>query len=192
MRSGSKLRHTNDQTRESAVELVSPEFLDSKPVSLAVRYWGDLRAERCFPARGDLKPREMAPFLRNLVVIRIVDDGKDYEYRIVGDAFVQALGTNFRGLRLTEVEVADPAYGLATRAAYEHVRTTKQPFALRGWVSTSVPSLFSYHETVFLPLGDEGEIDHILVASSFTPRAIYGEEQQELGRVLPESWTSSI
>jgi len=142
--------------------------------------------------RNELSPREMVPFLRNLVVIRIIDEGKDYEYRIVGDAFVQALGMNFRGLRLTEVEVADPAYGLATRAAYEHVRTTTQPFALRGWVSPSVPSLFSYHETAFLPLGDKDEIDHILVASSFTPRAIYGEEQQELGRVLPQSWNSSI
>jgi hypothetical protein len=191
MSAAPKTNRPIDLSRESSVELVSPEALDSKPVSLAVRYWLGLCLDRSFPARADIEPRDMAPFLRNIVLIRVIEGGRDYEYRIVGDAYVQAMGSNFRGLRLTEVEAADPAYGLATRAAYEHVRITRQPFALRGWVSASVPSLFSYHETAFLPLGDNGEVDHILAASSFTPRMIDGDEQQEIGRLLPESWKTS-
>ena len=50
--------------------------------------------------------------------VRVVDDGADYEYRIVGDANVQAFGSNFQGARLTEVEAVNPTYGLATRAAF--------------------------------------------------------------------------
>jgi len=180
-----RARHTKP---ESSIELVSPETLDSRSVSLAVRYWQSLRGARRFPAREDITPRGMAPFLRNIVLIRVVDGGRDYEYRIVGDACVQAFGSNYQGTRLTEVEAIDANYGLATRAAYEHVRTMGQPFALRGWVAPSIPSFFSYHETAFLPFGENDTVDHILAASSFTPRAIDPEEPREAGSMLPDSW----
>lgn len=183
-----KTRHPRELRRETSVELVSPEALDSKPVCLAMRYWQDLRGAGRFPAREAITPRDMAPFLRNIVLIRIIDGGQDYEYRIVGDACVQAFGSNFRGARLSEVEAVNPTYGLATRAAYEHVRTTGSPFALRGWVSPSTPSLFSYHETALLPLGKHDVVDHILAASSYTPRAINPEEVCDAGGLLPESW----
>lgn len=183
-----KPRRARELRRETSVELVSPEALDSKPVCLAVRYWQDLRGTGRFPVREAITPRDMAPFLRNIVLIRVIDDGKDYEYRIVGDACVQAFGSNFRGARLTEVEAINPIYGLATRAAYEHVRTTGTPFALRGWVAPSTPSLFSYHETALLPLGKHDVVDHILAASSYTPRAIDPAEACDAGDLLPESW----
>jgi hypothetical protein len=188
MSADSKSRRAQDVRPESSIELVSPETLDSKAVSLAVHYWEKLRGSRCFPAREDIAPRDMATFLRNIVLIRVVDGGRDYEYRIVGDACVQAFGSNFQGVRLTEVEAADANYGLATRAAYEHVRTMGRPFALRGWVAPSIPSFFSYHETAFLPFGANGTVDHILAASSFTPRAINPEEARDSGSMLPESW----
>ena len=179
---------TRSLVPETSVELVSPETLDSRPVSLAVRYWQDLRGTHRFPARETITPRDMAPFLRNVVLIRVIDGGADYEYRIVGDACVQAFGMNFQGARLTEIEAVNPAYGLATRAAYEHVRTTGAPFALRGWIAPSTPSLFSYHETAMLPLGKRGIVDHLLVASSYTPRAIDPEDVCDAGDLLPESW----
>lgn len=186
---GLKTRRPRDQKAESStVEIVSCETLDSRAVSLALRYWKGLRGSRRFPARDDVTPRNMAPFLRNIVLIRVVDDGTDYEYRIAGDACVQAFGTNFQGMRLTEIESIDAQYGRATRLAYEHVRAMGAPFALRGWVAPSIASLFSYHETVFLPLGESDTVDHLLVASSFTPRAIDPDETHAIADLLPESW----
>ncbi|HEY8950158.1 MAG TPA: PAS domain-containing protein [Rhizomicrobium sp.] len=185
---GLKARRARELRMETSVELVSPETLDSRPVRLAVHYWQNLRRLQRFPARDMIVPRDMAPFLRNIVLIRVIDGGRDYEYRIVGDACVQAFGSNFQGARLTEVEAVNPAYGLATRAAYEHVRTTGAPFALRGWISPSTPSLFSYHETALLPLGKQDAVDYILAASSYTPRAIDPEEACDAGDLLPESW----
>mgnify|MGYP001605220631 FL=1 len=184
----SKMRRERDMSSDSSVELVSPGSLDSKPVSLAVRYWESLRGSRRFPARAMIAPRNMAAFLRNIVLIRVIEEGRDYEYRIAGDACVQAFGSNFQGTRLTDVEAVTPAYALATRAAYEHVRTAGCPFALRGWVAPSIPSLFSYHETAFLPLGESDVVDHILAASSFTPRAIDPEVARDVANMLPESW----
>ena len=157
-------------TQESpSVQIVSPETLNSAPVSVAWRYWNALRGARPFPARSDLVPREMASFLRNIVLVRVLDSGKDYEYCIVGDAHVQAQGFDFRHLRLTQVEAAKIDF--STRATYEHVSNTAMPFTVRGWIGLHITDTrFSYHESVFLPLGANGVVDHLLIVSAYTPR----------------------
>lgn len=115
-------------------------------------------------------PREIARILRHVVLIRVIDDGADFEYRIVGDAHIQAHGTNFAGMRLTQFE-ADPTYDPNTRATYQFVRTTGEPLAVRGWVGRDAPaSPYCYYETVFLPLGSGSVVDHLLVVSSYAPR----------------------
>jgi hypothetical protein len=155
----------------STVEIVAYDALDSTPVSAAVRYWDGLRGSRPLPAREELEPAKMAKFLRNIVLVRVLDGGADYEYRVVGDAHVQAHGYNFRHKRLKEIEATRVDF--STRATYEHVRTTSLPFAVRGWIGRHVPqSRFTYHESVFLPLGAKGLVDHLLIVSTYVPRGL--------------------
>ena len=180
-------RASDAKPASSTIEVVAPEELEAKPVSLALRYWKSLRGTQPFPAREDLVPRDMAPFLRNVALARVIDAGRDYEYRIAGDAFVQAFGYNFKGMLLTEIEAKDPSYGQLTRALYEHVRNQAQPFALRGVVPPTVPSRFTSHETIFFPLGKNGAVDHLMATTCFTPRSTDLEETPA-GAVLPESW----
>jgi hypothetical protein len=172
----------------SSVEVVAPEDLASKPPALALRYWNALRGTRPFPAREDIVPRDMAPFLRNVVLARVIDGGRDYEYRIAGEAFVHAFGDNFKGKCLSQVEAEEPDYGRATRAVYEYVRNLGQPFALRGAIAAAVvDARFSYHETVFLPLGTDGVVEYLLVTTMFTPRST-DAAQTPLSVVLPASY----
>jgi hypothetical protein len=187
MPAGLLSRRIRDVKPSSSVVVVTPEELDSGPVSLALQYWKGLRGARPYPSREELTPRGMTPFLRNVVLARVIDGGDDYEYRIAGDAYVQAFGTNFKGMRLKEIETTDADYGRATRSVYEHVRTLGKPFALRGWIAPSIPSRFSYHETVFLPLGKDGTVDHLLATTAFTPRAS-DKPETDFGAVLPASW----
>jgi hypothetical protein len=165
-------RGISDAPAESSVHIVSPETLESGPVGNAVRYWHELRGEKCFPARANLSIRKMSSFLRNIVLLRVIDGGHDYEYRVVGDAHVQAHQLNFRQMRLKQIEATAPNYGKETRATYEHVRTLGVALAVRGWIGRDVPdSNFCYYETVFLPLGADSEVDHILIVTSYVPRA---------------------
>jgi hypothetical protein len=160
-----------DTPRVSSIHVVSPEALESKPVGAALRYWNALRGDRPYPSRAELVPRDMTAFLRNVVLAQAIDAGKDYEYRIAGDAHVQAYGFNFKGMRLTKVEELNPDWGTMTRAAYENVRITGQPLALRGSVGRELAgSRFSYHETVFLPLGSGGDVDHLMIVTAYTQR----------------------
>jgi hypothetical protein len=161
-----------DGPKESSVHIVSPQVLDNEPVAFAVRHWDALRGARRYPTRDEVLPREIAGILRHIVLIRILDAGADFEYRIVGDAHVQAQGANFVGMRLKQLEAANPGFDPNTRATYEYVRFTGEPLAVRGWVGRDAPeSKFCYYETVFLPLGAEDGVDHLLVVTSYVPRA---------------------
>lgn len=174
-----------DMSETSALHIVSPDALEAGPVALAVRHWGELKGKRRFPARDDISPRDMAPFLRNIVMIRIIDGGKDYEYRIVGDAHVQAQGINFAGHTLSAIEAINSDYGTNTRTAYDYVRATAEPIAMRGWVGRDRPqSAYSYYETAFLPLGQNDIVDHLLVVTNYRPRA--GQEFEPAVR-LPKN-----
>lgn len=161
-----------DGPKESSVHIMPPHALDSEPVSFAVRHWETLRGSRRYPTRDEILPRDMAGVLRHVVLIRVLDVGDDFEYRIVGDAHVQAHGSNFVGMRLKEIEKAHPGFDPNTRATYEFVRFTGEPLAIRGWIGRDVPeSKFCYYETVFLPLGTKDGVDHLLTVTSYVPRA---------------------
>lgn len=170
-----QLSHSQQQTlpEASSVFVISPGEIEDPLIRLGTEYWKSLCRGRRFPAREDLTPRGMAAFLRNIVLIKIIDDGKDYEYRIAGDAHVEAHGVSFSGVRLRQVEAANPVYGRMTRATYEHVRTTAEPYALRGWVGKEFPqSRFAYYESIFLPLGPSDDaVDHLLVIGTYVYRA---------------------
>ena len=49
-----------------------------------------------FPPRAEMSPRDMADMLRNTVLVRVLDGGEEFEFRIVGDAMVVAQGCSFR------------------------------------------------------------------------------------------------
>ena len=173
----------NAQRDEFATHAVQPEQSTSGIVSLdeienavtrtALNYWRMLRGGRNMPARAELSPRDMRAILHNVVLIRVIDGGRDYEYRIVGGVFAWAYGLNFQGMHLSQIEQSAPEHGARMRQLYEHVRAGAEPLGLHGWVGREVQnSPFVYYETVVLPFGDdETTVDHLLVASFHVPKA---------------------
>ncbi|MEI9991380.1 MAG: PAS domain-containing protein [Rhizomicrobium sp.] len=158
---------------KSSVYVVSLDELDNAVVRTGANYWRGLKGGRKLPARSQLKPRDMSAILRNVVLVKVIDGGKDYEYRITGDAHVQAYGLTFKDLRVSQVKAAAPEFGRMMHSLYEHVRSTADPFAVRGWVGRELPDAhFVYYESAFLPLAEDGEtVDHILVVSIYVPKA---------------------
>ncbi len=72
-----------------------------------------------------------------------------------------------------DIERIAPGHGATMRTLYEHVRSTGEPLAFRGWVGREVKdALFVYHESAFLPPGeDDDTVDHILAVSIYVPKA---------------------
>jgi len=156
----------------SSVKAIALDELENNLTRMAALYWRMLRGDRNLPPRSWLAPRDMRAFLRNIVLLKVVEDGRDYEYRLVGDLFAWAYGANFRGLSLSAIEHAAPLHGARMRQMYERVRASAAPLAIQGWVGREFPaSRFVYYETVLLPLGEDGEtVDHILVTSFYVPK----------------------
>jgi len=158
----------------SSSRVVALDEIENPLVRVGVSYWRSLRGAKNFPARSQLMPRDMTGILRNIVILRVLDGGKDYEYRLVGDNQVQAYGFNFQNLRISQIVSAAPELGRLMHGIYEHVRTTAEPFAVRGWIGKEVPDArFVYHESVFLPLGADGNtVDHELIVSAYVPKSL--------------------
>ena len=158
----------HDTPDQTAAHTVTLDELDSPVLRLAADYWRSLCIGRRFPARADLHPRDMAGFLRDMFLVRIIDDGADYEYRIVGDAQAQAYAVPLQGRRISEISVTAPWFRHVATTVYEHVRQSGELLILRGRVGREFPEAkFVYHESVFLPLGAKDDIvDHLLIVST--------------------------
>jgi hypothetical protein len=154
------------------VETITLDQLDSSVVRLGANYWRSLRNGRKFPARENLSPRDLAGVLRNMVLVKVLDGGADFEYRIVGDAQVCAYSIPLQGRRFSEVAADAPRFGRVLRGLHTQICQTGEPFAIRGRVGRDVPQAnFIYCESAFLPLGaSDAAVDHVLVFSTYIVR----------------------
>ena len=156
--------------REGAA-IAPVEDAKSPSVKAGVAYWTMLKKARRFPARAELTLRGMASFLPCSVIVSVIDDGADFEFRYVGDAQRQAFRSYFKGLRIKQIEAAAPELGALLRSVYEPVRSNGVPFLVRGRLGQDGDDpRFRFHETAFLPLGtDDTAVDHLLVVGVQVP-----------------------
>jgi hypothetical protein len=160
---------------ESASGLIPLDVIDSPILKQGLDYWRALKGERSYPARADMKPRDLAPLLRNIVLIRLVDGGADYEYRIVGDAHVISHGYTMQGLKVSDVDRFSPGYSAVLKGLFDRAVRKRDVFAFRGWMERGEKTKqYIYSESLFMPMGpDEASIDHVLNFAVYTPRDRY-------------------
>ena len=158
---------------KSSTKIIALDDLENGLTKTAALYWRMLRGDRNLPPRSWLAPRDMRAILRNVVLLKVLDAGKDYEYRIVGDMFAWAYDAQNRNKHHNQNKKAAPEHGKRMRGMYEHVRVNAEPLAVQGWVGRDYPATkFVYYETVVLPLGEDGTTgDHLLVTSCYVPKA---------------------
>jgi len=164
------LKLTNDLPAAGVPHAPGPGAAENAIVKSAIAYWHSIKEERRFPARSDLTLRGMATVLPYTLIVAVIDNGADYEYRYVGDAERQAFKRDFKGARLSSIETQMPAFGRILRHTYNKVRTEGLPFVIRGLVDHPHESLLPYHETAFLPLGvSDDAVDFILIVGVSVP-----------------------
>lgn len=131
----------------------------------AVALWTERKGARRFPTRDQMPPRDMAAYLRNTALVRVMDGGQDYEYRVMGDALVQVLGMSFQGLKVSELEQRLPGFAGLLKPTYDLLVHGGEPLAFSGSMDQSPTGRAFSHETVLLPLGSDA-VDHILIVAA--------------------------
>jgi hypothetical protein len=135
--------------------------------------WEQRRTGRRFPTRHDIAARDIAQYLPRTTLMRVIDGGADFEYRLAGDVLIKSFGWNLRGARSSQL----------TNLRKHTNLDALMDIACRPVAANGMPILIEFksqlyggavvrREALHLPLGDDdGAVDHILVASSRAVRS---------------------
>lgn len=153
----------------SSGEITDITQLEAAIVQRADACWKRLKGTRRFPSGPGGVLEQVGS---NALLLRVLEDGADYEYLKVGDALVAGFREDFSGRRLSDIIATTPRFGLGLRMLYEMVRSGGEPLYYRGWVGADMPDAqFIYYESAVLPFGrDEAKVGHIVVSSMLVLR----------------------
>jgi hypothetical protein len=146
----------------SSGEIVDIALLEAGVVQRAAARWKQLKGRRRFPSDPGGVLEQVGS---NALLLRVLENGADYQYLSVGDALVEGFREDFSGQRLSDIIATTPRFGLGLKMLYEMVRSGCEPLYYRGWVGADMPDAqFLYYESAVLPFGkDETQVDHIVV-----------------------------
>lgn len=156
--------------RRELAGIIALDQLQRPIVRRGLEYWRKLKGDRDYPAREHVVPRDIGRLLPNLSLLRLIDGGADYEFRIVGDAHVRSHGVAAQGLRVSDVDRFIPGYGPALKGLYDVVVRERGAIGFRGWFRRGDRKDLFFSESVLMPLGpDASTIDHLLTFSDYFP-----------------------
>jgi hypothetical protein len=160
---------SSEPSNFTSFERISLNEIQSPVVKQGANYWTRLRATRRFPSRDKVHPRDIASILPHTHLIKVLDGGDDFLFRIAGDSQVQALKIAFVGKRLSELMPESIEYGLVMKGLLGFVAQFGEPAIIRGQMGPGFSHVnFVYCETAFLPLGERDDtVDHILGFSAY-------------------------
>ena len=81
---------------QQGVDTMRPDIIQR-----TVEYWSSQRDGRKLTTRRSIDPVELADLLANLVLVEVLDGGRDYLHRIAGEAAASLLGADLMGRRLS-------------------------------------------------------------------------------------------
>ena len=149
---------------ETMLEINPVDRLENPVLRSASEYWHQLRGRRRFPSREELNPGGFSVALRHMAMVRVIDGGADYEYRIVGDTLACEFSIPLNSRTVSDIAVNAPATAALLRRVYKHAVQSGEPFAVCGTTGRNAETaMFTHLEAVVLPMGaDESTVDHLL------------------------------
>lgn len=125
------------------------------------RLWQAKRGTRALPARADFAPDDLLPWFGNLVILDVIDGGKDFRYRLFGTVIAREAGFDMTGKLLSEYPIKQPL---------EYFFAVNREIVRRGTPAMSehdpaVPAV-RRRRRLILPLGKDGRtVDRILTVN---------------------------
>lgn len=147
---------------------IEPDAATSDVVLEGYRYWRAQRGRRAFPSRIDIRPADIKRVLPNLILAKVLDDGRDFQFRIVGQSIAAAHGLNPINWRVSELDKHADGFSAVVMRVYLSVYESGRPYASRGSLK-HLDRDYRTFESIFLPLGpSDGVVDHLLVVAGFS------------------------
>jgi hypothetical protein len=139
--------------------------INSPKLRNGLAYWNEKRGDRLMPARADLDPMEMIPFLPNVILIDVLREPLDFRWRLIGTIVEEHMSMPYTGRRFSEFE--GQREGSRIWSCSERVLTERRP------VPTDIPYIgpksdFTTIQDVMMPLSSDGEsVDVIFIVVEY-------------------------
>ena len=136
-------------------------------------YWLSKRGDRAMPARADIQPGEIRALLPDVLLVDVIEGGKDFRYRLVGTELERHFGRGVTGRLLSEL-ISDP-YLDYMRSLYLSVVIERVPvYSAHSFdddrTGFALIAAFKRTYRLMLPLSRDGEtIDMVLCGQTFEP-----------------------
>ena len=142
---------------------IDPDAVETAVLRQGLALWRGLAGARAYPARHQMSPRAMGALLRNTILIKVLDDGAEFQVRVIGDAILAVQTEPLQGLTTRQIDEVLPGYGDGLRAMYGHVCAYKEPVAFRGSFRRQADGRDFHREHLLLPLGEsDAAVDHLM------------------------------
>lgn len=135
--------------------IVDPPGITQPILRPVLDYWHLKRGTRAMPARLDIEPLELKPYLRHLFLIEPLPGG-DFRYRLVGSEITERYGRNSTGRTVREIYAAVPVVADWLLGMLRAVTTGKRPVLASGSLR-AVGKEHVFSESLHMPLGDDGD-----------------------------------
>lgn len=131
------------------------------------RYWGSKLHGRPMPARADLDPLEMRPWLGNLVLVDFPPNPKEYRIRLEGVNVVQFYGSSRTGHGI-EVMTSEMERQVVLPQYFSVVETRIPAYFEAEFISSE--GVLTYQHKLILPLSDDGARVNMTLAGIYFDR----------------------
>ena len=152
----------------SLVTLENPIEIRDDRLQGLFRYWGSKLHGRPMPARADLDPLEMRPWLGNLVLVDFpASNLKEYRIRLEGVNVVQFYGSSRTG-RGIEVMTSEMERQVVLPQYFSVVETRIPAYFEAEFISSE--GVLTYQHKLILPLSDDGDRVNMTLAGIYFDR----------------------
>lgn len=145
-------------------EILPVESVEDSNLRFTFDYWRKLKGERPMPARAEILPKDLKQCLRYIHIYDVIDNGADFRARLVGTSVFPGLEQDQTGRLVSEHP--DPGIRLRFGALLRHVATAGAPARSLSRRITGSMMHDLYTEGLWLPLGVDGSVLHVLAQSS--------------------------
>lgn len=134
---------------------------------IAYNYWSRLAADR-LPKRSEIDPIAIQEALSNIMLLDVLEGGRDFRYRLAGGAVERNFGSSVKGVLLSDIVKAfpsiEPIIEVKRRCA-----ATASPYACDEVIFTH----FGTSKRVYcsaMPLSEDGvTVSHLFVIGILEP-----------------------
>lgn len=136
---------------------------DTQQISFLIEYWKNLCGDADLPAADRVSPFDLRPALGHIVLIDMVDDGWDGQFRLYGTKVAETYGRDMTGRRVSDIDGGNyisvffrALYRAAClrRAALYTLHVPPPHVAVESW------------QRIMLPLsGSDGRVTRFLVSN---------------------------